>query len=364
MSGIVLDGVGKSFGDFEALKALDLEVEAGEFVSILGPSGCGKTTLLRMLAGLEHPTKGTISIGGNVVTNLSPSERDIAMVFQSYALYPHMTVAGNIEYPLKKRKVPKSERGERVRKAAEMLQLTELLGRKPRELSGGQQQRVALGRAVVRDPAVFLMDEPLSNLDAKLRSHMRAELIQLHRRIGRTTIYVTHDQLEAMTMSTRIAILNQGELQQIDTPARVYAEPANEFVAGFIGMPPMNLIDATLNEDGSVRVSGADRWRFGFRDETAPTPAGPVRVGFRPEDIVLDEHGEPARVTVVEPTGHEVIVVFDVAGAEVVGRMSPEQSPAVDDTVHLGLRAERMHVFSTRHGGRVGSLNPLPGGEA
>jgi multiple sugar transport system ATP-binding protein len=364
MSGISLRGVSKSFGDVEALKALDLEVEEGEFVSILGPSGCGKTTLLRMLAGLEQPTAGEISIGGDVVTNMSPSERNIAMVFQSYALYPHMTVAGNIEYPLKKRGVTRAERAERVNAAAAMLQLEDLLKRKPRELSGGQQQRVALGRAVVRDPAVFLMDEPLSNLDAKLRAHMRAELIQLHRRIGRTTIYVTHDQLEAMTMSSRIAILNDGELQQIDTPARVYSEPANEFVAGFIGMPPMNLVDATLNADGSVDVNGAGRWRFGFRDETAPTPAGPMRVGFRPEDIVVDPNGEAARVTVVEPTGHEVIVVFDVAGAQFVGRMSPETAPSVDDTVNLGLRAERMHVFSTRHGGRVGSLSPLPGGEA
>ncbi len=359
MSGIVLNGVSKSFGDFEALKALDLEVETGEFVSILGPSGCGKTTLLRMLAGLEHPTRGTISIGGEVVTNLSPSARDIAMVFQSYALYPHMTVAGNIEYPLKKRKVPKSERTERVQAAAAMLQLDELLKRKPRELSGGQQQRVALGRAVVRDPAVFLMDEPLSNLDAKLRSHMRAELIQLHRRIGRTMIYVTHDQLEAMTMSNRIAILNEGRLQQLATPAEIYARPANEFVAGFIGNPPMNLVDASLNGDGQVTVFGQERWRFRLEADS-PSPDGgeqAVRVGFRPEDLVLSDTGDEARVVLVEPAGHEVIVVFELHGSRVVGRLSPEDRVETDDVVRLAPRVEGLHVFSSTDGARIGGVS-------
>ena len=358
MSGITLEGVSKSFGDFEALTTLNLEVEEGEFVSILGPSGCGKTTLLRMLAGLEHPTKGTISIGGDVVTNKSPSERDIAMVFQSYALYPHMTVAGNIEYPLKKRKVPKAERGDRVKAAAEMLQLEELMKRKPRELSGGQQQRVALGRAVVRDPAVFLMDEPLSNLDAKLRSHMRAELIQLHRRIGRTMIYVTHDQLEAMTMSSRIAILNAGKLQQLATPAEIYAKPANEFVAGFIGNPPMNLVDGTLDGEGMINVFGKPSWRFSFIGESDSVPAGeqPVRVGFRPEDIGIADNGDEARVVLVEPTGHEVIVVFELHGARVVGRMSPEDKLTVDDIVRLKPRVDRIHVFSASGGARIGAV--------
>jgi len=358
MSGIRLDSVSKSFGDVEALRTLDLSVDEGEFVSILGPSGCGKTTLLRMLAGLEHPTKGTISIGGEAVTNRSPSERDIAMVFQSYALYPHMTVAGNIEYPLKKRKVPKAERGKRVREAAAMLQLEELLDRKPKELSGGQQQRVALGRAVVRDPAVFLMDEPLSNLDAKLRSHMRAELIQLHRRIGRTMIYVTHDQLEAMTMSNRIAILNEGRLQQLATPAEIYAKPGNEFVAGFIGNPPMNLVDGTLDSDGNVNVFGKNSWRFRLIAENGRAAAGgePVRVGFRPEDIAIADTGDEARVVIVEPTGHEVIAVFDLHGAEVVGRMSPELKLEVDDTVRLAPRVDRIHVFSSADGERLGAV--------
>ena len=254
MSGIRLAKVGKRFGDVVAVEELDLDIEAGEFVSILGPSGCGKSTLLRMLAGLEQPSNGTISIDGKVVDNLPPAERNIAMVFQTYALYPHMTVAGNIEYPLKKRRVPRAERARRVRKAAATLELEALLQRKPRELSGGQQQRVALGRALVRDPAVFLLDEPLSNLDAKLRAHMRAELIRLHRRIGRTMVYVTHDQLEAMTMSQRIAVLRDGRLQQFAPPRDIYARPGNDFVAGFVGTPSMNLLDGHLEGAGSSRV--------------------------------------------------------------------------------------------------------------
>ena len=359
MSGISIRGVSKSFGNVQAVQTLDLEVEEGEFVSILGPSGCGKTTLLRMLAGLEQPTEGSISIGGDIVTNKSPAERDIAMVFQSYALYPHMTVAGNIEYPLKKRRMPKAERAERIRRAAEMLKLEELLGRKPRELSGGQQQRVALGRAVVRDPAVFLMDEPLSNLDAKLRSHMRAELIQLHRRIGRTMIYVTHDQLEAMTMSSRIAILRNGRLQQLATPSEVYARPVNEFVAGFIGMPPMNLIDGTLDREGTVTVFGESGWRFRLQADTESIPAGeqPVRVGFRPEDILLVDNGDEARVAIVEPTGHEVIVEFELRDTRIVGRMSPELELKVDDIVNLAPRVDRIHVFSGGDGARIGGVS-------
>ncbi len=356
MSGISVQGVSKSFGDVQAVQAMDLEVAEGEFVSILGPSGCGKTTLLRMLAGLEFPTEGQISIGGQVVNDKSPADRDIAMVFQSYALYPHMTVAGNIEYPLKKRKVPKAEREERIRQAAAMLKLEDLLGRKPRELSGGQQQRVALGRAVVRDPAVFLMDEPLSNLDAKLRSHMRAELIQLHRRIGRTMIYVTHDQLEAMTMSDRIAIMHEGALQQLATPKEVYARPANAFVAGFIGMPPMNLVDAKLDGDGNLSVFGR-QYRFVASDGPGHSGEQTVKVGFRPEDVVLRDDGEAARVAIVEPTGHEVIVVFEIDNARIVGRVSPEFDLKADDQVRLAPRAERIHVFSGTDGDRLGGVH-------
>ncbi len=356
MSGISLEGVSKFFGDVQAVQAMDLEVGEGEFVSILGPSGCGKTTLLRMLAGLEFPTEGRISIGGEVVNNKTPADRDIAMVFQSYALYPHMTVAGNIEYPLRKRRVPKAERTERIRQAAAMLKLEDLLGRKPRELSGGQQQRVALGRAVVRDPAVFLMDEPLSNLDAKLRSHMRAELIQLHRRIGRTMIYVTHDQLEAMTMSDRIAIMRDGKLQQLATPKEVYARPANAFVAGFIGMPPMNLVDGRLDGEGNLSVFGR-QYRFAADDGSVRSGEQAVKVGFRPEDVLMREDGEAARVAIVEPTGHEVIVVFEVGDARIVGRVSPELDLNADDSVRLAPRAERMHVFSASDGERLGGVS-------
>ena len=356
MSGISLEGVSKSFGDVQAVQALDLEVGEGEFVSILGPSGCGKTTLLRMLAGLEFPTEGRISIGGEVVNNKTPADRDIAMVFQSYALYPHMTVAGNIEYPLRKRKVPKAERAERIRQAAAMLKLEDLLGRKPRELSGGQQQRVALGRAVVRDPAVFLMDEPLSNLDAKLRSHMRAELIQLHRRIGRTMIYVTHDQLEAMTMSDRIAIMRDGKLQQLATPKEVYSRPANAFVAGFIGMPPMNLVDGRLDGEGNLSVFGRE-YRFAADDAAGRSGEQAVKVGFRPEDVLMRDDGEAARVAIVEPTGHEVIVVFELGDDRIVGRVSPELDLSADDSVRLAPRAERMHVFSASDGERLGGVS-------
>ena len=317
MSAIRMQGISKYYGNTCAVDTLDMEIESAEFLSILGPSGCGKTTLLRMLAGLEQPSSGEILIDGKVVNDLPPSKRDIAMVFQTYALYPHMTVAGNIEYPLKKRKVPKQERQRRVVEAAAVLQLDRLMRRKPRELSGGQQQRVALGRALVRDPAVFLLDEPLSNLDAKLRSHMRAELIQLHQRIGRTMIYVTHDQLEAMTMSNRIAVMREGKLQQIAAPAEVYARPANRFVAGFIGTPAMNFVEGYLSDDGASFRNG--EWSLRLPESgraTGGEDGRQVHLGFRPEDTQIAETGMRARVSVVEPVGHEVIVIFDYNGSE------------------------------------------------
>ena len=358
MSAVSFRGVTKSFGDLRAVDNLELDIETGEFVSILGPSGCGKTTLLRMLAGLERPGEGQISIGDRIVNEVSPSNRNIAMVFQSYALYPHMSVRSNIEYPLKKRKTPKAERAERVRQTAELLQLESLLDRKPRELSGGQQQRVALGRALVRDPDVFLMDEPLSNLDAKLRSHMRAELIQLHQRIGRTMIYVTHDQLEAMTMSNRIAVMHEGRLQQFATPDEIYARPANEFVAGFIGMPPMNLIEGTLRRNGNGMTFSRGDWQIdlGRLDDPNSPDEQSVRLGFRPEHLVLSDSGDEARVAVVEPTGHELIVVFDLQGNRVIGRLDPELRLAPDDVVRLAPRRDRIHLFSTADGTRMNEL--------
>ena len=359
MTGITFEGVSKRFGKVSAVEALDLEIRQGEFVSILGPSGCGKTTLLRMLAGLQQPSEGRIWIDGSIVNDVPPSKRNIAMVFQTYALYPHMTVAGNIEYPLKKRRVGKAERAARVQKAATLLQLEDLLHRKPRELSGGQQQRVALGRALVRDPAAFLLDEPLSNLDAKLRAHMRAELIRLHRRLGRTMVYVTHDQLEAMTMSERIAVMRDGKLQQFASPQDIYERPVNDFVAGFIGTPAMNLIAGRLSGTAGDRVFESGTWalpigELALMDESAGGDAERrVRIGIRPEDIMLDDTGDAARVAVVEPTGHEVIVVFDYHGNEIVARMGADVRLRPDDDVKLKLRVDRLHLFAVSDGGRL-----------
>ncbi len=355
MSGIVIDNVSKRFGDVAAVEALSLVIDEGEFVSVLGPSGCGKTTLLRMLAGLEQPSEGEISIGGRVVNDLPPSKRDIAMVFQTYALYPHMTVFGNIEYPLRKRRVAKAERKQRVQEAAELLELGDLLQRKPRELSGGQQQRVALGRALVRNPAAFLLDEPLSNLDAKLRAHMRAELIRLHRRIGRTMVYVTHDQLEAMTMSQRIAVIREGRLQQFAPPADIYERPHNDFVAGFIGTPSMNFIDGEIiaEEGGRVFRNGAWSLRIGELALRDSARTRRVRIGIRPEDFVFDGDGDPARIVVVEPTGHESIVVIDYHGHEVVARVGADFRLKPDDVVALAPHVEKLHVFSADDGSRL-----------
>ncbi len=338
------DGVQKAFGDAFAVRDLNLIIAGGEFVSLLGPSGCGKTTTLRMLAGLEFPTAGDISIGGRVVNDVAPGARDIAMVFQSYALYPHMTVAENIAYPLKKRGVAKAERAVRVAQVAETLQLGTLLARKPRQLSGGQQQRVALGRALVRDPRVFLLDEPLSNLDAKLRSHMRAELVELHRRLGRTFVYVTHDQLEAMTMSDRIAVMHEGVLQQFGTPSDVYERPANLFVAGFIGSPGMSLLRGEA-QDGLFQHPAVT-----LRIDAA----GPMVLGIRPEDVILGTGPFTARIRLVEPTGHEQIVALDLPGGDALtARAPPDMALRAGDTLAWGLRAQRLHMFDAPKGTRL-----------
>jgi multiple sugar transport system ATP-binding protein len=354
MTGVRCEKVRKTYGAAVAVAGLDLAIDDGEFVSLLGPSGCGKTTTLRMLAGLEYPSAGAIYIGERLVNNVPPAKRDIAMVFQSYALYPHMTVAENIAYPLRKRGVPRNERGAIVLNAARLLRLESLLDRKPRQLSGGQQQRVALGRALVREPQVFLLDEPLSNLDAQLRAHMRAELIELHQRIARTMIYVTHDQLEAMTMSARIAVMNNGALQQFAAPAEIYNRPCNSFVAGFIGTPPMVLADGELALDNGRQVVRMDGLAVALPPgHVIAGAAAPVTLGVRPEDVVLGSGEHDGLIRVVEPTGHESIVLLDVGGITVTARAANDVRVRPGETVRVGFRKERLHIFERPSGRRI-----------
>ena len=366
MPGVLLEDVTKEFpGGTIAVDHLSLDIADGEFVILVGSSGCGKTTALRMIAGLEKPTSGTIRIGGQVVNEISPRDRDIAMVFQNYALYPHMTVFRNLAYPLRQRRLPKREINKRVLEVAELLSLEGLLKRRPAQLSGGQRQRVAMGRALVREPKVFLLDEPLSNLDAKLRVQMRAGLKRLHSRLGVTTVYVTHDQVEAMTLGDRIAVLSEGKLQQVGPPQDVYDRPANVFVAGFIGSPPMNLLRGTARE-GRVAAGELVLNRPGI-------PDGEVVVGLRPEAMRPATDGMPSldfRVTVVEPLGDELIVhgalaadliaagadmdeqlsATNGAGLEAVARLDPRQRPAEGSTIRLGVDASEVHVFDAKTG--------------
>ncbi|WP_112322813.1 ABC transporter ATP-binding protein [Oceanibium sediminis] len=347
MADVIFSDVQKRFGSFVAVQNLNLDIRQGEFVSLLGPSGCGKTTTLRMLAGLEFPTSGEIRIGERVVNDVAPGDRDIAMVFQSYALYPHMSVGQNIAYPLKKRRVPKAERARMVARTAEMLQLTALLDRKPKQLSGGQQQRVALGRALVRDPKVFLLDEPLSNLDAKLRGYMRAELVELHQRLGRTMVYVTHDQLEAMTMSDRIAIMEGGALQQFAPPQEVYRAPANRFVAGFIGTPGMNLIDGALARDGNTWRFEAPALQLEARGLGPDARPGEACLGIRPEALTLGSGALRGVVQLVEQTGHENIVVLRVGeDLRLTGRAPGHTIWKPGETIPFAIDADAAHYFA------------------
>ena len=350
MAEITYDKVSKVYPDgTQAVHDLDLEISDGELMVLVGPSGCGKTTALRMLAGLEEISDGEIKIGDRVVNDLTPKDRDVAMVFQSYALYPHMTVEQNLAFGLKLRKMPKHEVAERVRRAANVLQIEEFLKRKPRALSGGQRQRVAMGRAIVREPQAFLMDEPLSNLDAKLRVQMRGEIHRLQRRLGVTTLYVTHDQVEAMTMGDRVAVMRDGRLQQVDTPQVLYDSPVNEFVAGFIGSPSINLLEAEL-----VRSDGALSVRFGEHrlpvdERLARNRSGleryvgkPILLGIRPEsfqDASLEpeaprDHRIRTTADLTEPLGSEVLVYFTAAATEVVSSAAAEH--AADAEVHFG----------------------------
>ena len=357
MANVTYEHVTKRFGDVVAVDDLSIEVPDKEFLVFVGPSGSGKSTALRMLAGLDEITEGRILIGDRVVNDIPPKDRDIAMVFQSYALYPHMSVYDNMAFGLRLRKTPREEIDRRVKVAADILGIEELLRRRPRQLSGGQRQRVAVGRAIVREPNVFLMDEPLSNLDAKLRVQARAEIAKLHQRLETTFIYVTHDQVEAMTMGTRIAVLNYGMLQQVDSPQVLYDHPANQFVAGFIGSPAMNFLDARLvQDDGRLVVETQD-----FR---VPVPPGKVEAyrphvgkavtfGLRPEDAHDPEFVPPditpaevrARIEVTERMGHEVVVHLSTDHYTFLGRFDPRTGVHVGDVVPVILNMERMQIF-------------------
>ncbi|MCW5719553.1 MAG: sn-glycerol-3-phosphate ABC transporter ATP-binding protein UgpC [Devosia sp.] len=312
MASVTINKVGKQYGSLEVLKGVSIDIADGEFVILVGPSGCGKSTLLRMVAGLEDITSGEIEIGERVVNELQPKERDIAMVFQSYALYPHMTVAQNMAFSLKLKGLPKAQIEEKVSRAAAILGLKNLLQRHPRQLSGGQRQRVAMGRAIVRDPQVFLFDEPLSNLDAKLRVQMRSEIKELHQRLKTTTIYVTHDQIEAMTMADKIVVMRDGIIEQMGSPLELYDRPANTFVASFIGSPSMNFIEGTV--DGAVF-----RTKDGIELPLAAGSAEATSYGIRPEHLKLDPDGFAAEVVVLEPTGSEVQVLMRLANQQIVG---------------------------------------------
>ena len=342
MSSLVIRDLCKRFGNVEVLKNVNLEAQTGEFIALVGPSGCGKSTLLAMLAGLESVTSGSIEIAGRVVNSVAPKDRDIAMVFQSYALYPTMTVRENITFGMESRGVPKPQQDAAVDRVAALLQIGELLQRKPAQLSGGQRQRVAMGRALVRDPALFLFDEPLSNLDAKLRVEMRTEIKKLHQRVAKTTIYVTHDQVEAMTLSSRVAVMHKGRLQQFAAPREVYDRPANLFVAGFMGSPSMNFLPAELVVEGGRPAVAIDTAAGGRALLPLPRPVKArgtkVTLGVRPEHFThaaangrAGFGGFDAPVEVVEPTGAETMVVLRVGAKEVTARFEPDDAPAVGE---------------------------------
>jgi multiple sugar transport system ATP-binding protein len=364
MAEVVLQQVVKRFGDVEAVRAIDLDIPDNEFVVLVGPSGCGKSTTLRMIAGLEEVTSGDIRIGGDVVNDLPPKDRDIAMVFQNYALYPHMTSFENMAFGLKLRKFPKAEIRQRVEHAAQILDITELLDRRPKALSGGQRQRVAMGRAIVRNPKVFLFDEPLSNLDAKLRVQMRTEIKRVHQKVKTTTVYVTHDQVEAMTLADRVVVMNNGRIEQIGTPQELYHHPTTRFVAGFIGSPAMNFVPCALERNAgglNVRLSQtivlpvppAKAQRY------ANTHASELLFGLRPEHITETRSSGDGgsrmptftvMLDVVEPMGMETMVYFTVNGTEVCGRVEPTAARAAGEPMTLQANMEHMHLIDAGTG--------------
>jgi len=364
MAEVILERVTKKFGDLVAVNSMDLQVEDREFVVLVGPSGCGKTTTLRMIAGLEEVTGGKIYIGDRLVNDVPPKDRDIAMVFQNYALYPHMNVYNNMAFGLRLRKFPKKEIDRRVREAAELLGITDKLKSKPKELSGGQRQRVALGRAIVRNPKVFLFDEPLSNLDAKLRVQMRAELQKLHHELRTTTVYVTHDQVEAMTLGERVAVMKDGVLQQYDDPQRIYDHPTNMFVAGFIGSPAMNFLPAQLvPQDGKVYVTSPGFKLLVPRDKAEGLKdhlREEVIFGIRPENLKAlemvpnyDPQAETvleAKVRVREPLGDELIIHAENGAGELVARLDPRVRVEIDESIKLFVEMEFMHIFEKETG--------------
>ena len=359
MASLSLEHIYKKYPNgFEAVKDFNLEIADKEFIIFVGPSGCGKSTTLRMIAGLEDISSGTLKIDGKVMNDVEPKDRDIAMVFQNYALYPHMTVYDNMAFGLKLRKVPKDEIDKMVRNAAKILDLTQLLDRKPKALSGGQRQRVAMGRAIVRNPKVFLMDEPLSNLDAKLRVQMRSEIAKLHQRLGTTIIYVTHDQTEAMTLGTRIVVMKDGVVQQVDTPQHLYDSPCNLFVAGFMGSPQMNFLDVTVKVQGSqafLTLDGKDI-PLNAAKSKALIDGGyngkTVIMGIRPEDIYDDDDRMQkaaiefkTKINVYELLGAEVFLYFDIAGTPVTARVDPKTAARPGSVIDFTLDTEKIHVF-------------------
>ena len=349
MSRVAFDGIEKHFDQVVALHALDLEAEDGSFLVLLGPSGCGKTTALRILAGLEQPSAGRVWIGDRDATRLQPRDRDVAMVFQSYALYPHLTIRENIAYPLRLRKVPAAERERAVREVAESLEVGHLLDRRPRQLSGGQRQRIALARAIVRQPQAFLMDEPLSNLDARLRLTMRGEIKRLQHRLGTTTLYVTHDQAEALTMADRIAVLRDGVLQQLGDPAAIYDRPATRFVATFVGSPPMNVLRLELDTEGRRLLVRGVPLPGGEERFDVCAAAGAVEIGARPEDVRLVDPARPgsirAEVYVVEPTGNETLVEVLVGDERLTARAPRDFDAAIGSAIGVEANAAAACFF-------------------